>query len=72
MTIKGTSHPAVIGLDGQITPPLETVEVQLFYETADGNIGAPQKQTVPGQYAAEPGDNPRPSLLPGLREIAGL
>lgn len=71
MTIKGTSHPAVIGLDGQITPPLETVEVQLFYETADGNIGAPQKQTVPGQYAAEPGDNPRPSLLPGLREWKG-
>ncbi len=65
--IRATSNPAVIAPDGTKTTPLETMEVLVFYE---GEENA-RVETVPGRYTAAPDDNPRPEVVPGLREWKG-
>ena len=80
ISIGGSSNEAVIDTDGNITVPVESMEVRLLYRVTNkydvsdsamsDNIDVPV--VVPGKYGAEQGDNPRPKILPGIREWKGL
>lgn len=58
-----------------MTSPLIDTTVSLLYQlqTADGVVTSQKnvKLTVPGRYSVEPTDNPKPDVLPSLREWKG-
>ncbi len=80
IVIGGSSNEAVIDVQGNVTVPLEKMDVQLLYKIINkenpddcamsDNIDV--TLTVPGKYKTEPKDNPRPEILPGIREWKGL
>lgn len=72
LSLYGSSAPQIVALDGAVTSPLIDTTVSLLYQlqTADGVVTSQKnvKLTVPGRYSVEPTDNPKPDVLPSLRE----
>lgn len=76
LSLYGSANQQVIGLDGRVTTPLCDMTVELIYQATaeDGSVVTGTKNvavTVPGKYAVSENDNPKPDVLPALREWKG-
>lgn len=74
--IFGSSNTAVISKEGNITKPLQTTDVNIFYEVANTRGETAHSDTavvvtVYGLYAQDPSANPKPNVVPQLREWKG-
>ena len=77
LELKGTDRPQVIDLQGRIITPLVDAQVQLYYQLIDESNGeradVPNRiVNVPGEYTPNNSVNPRPEVIPTLREWLGL
>jgi len=79
IVIGGSSNESVITPDGNVYTPLEAMDVHLLYKVVsktDKNDTAMFTKedvivTVPGKYTKKNKDNPRPKVLPAIREWKG-
>ena len=78
LQLHGSSSKAVIALDGRVYAPLEDMTVKVMYKLVNQNdpldvIVAKDEVAIaiPGLYKQEEGDNPRPQVLPAIREWKG-
>ena len=74
VSLYGTSNPAVIDMEGNITQPLEDMEVYLFYQIENTSTNEslhmddPIKVVVNGRYNDAYKNIDRPEIIPGIRE----
>lgn len=78
LTLFGSDRQEVVDLNGNVSQPLETLQVKLLYRISDekdsSKIITTSKNaivTIPGKRLAFSGNNARPMVLPALREWAG-
>ena len=78
LQLHGSSNKSVIALDGRVYAPLEDMTVKVMYKLVNQNdpldvIVAKDEVAIaiPGLYKQEEGDNPRPQVLPAIREWKG-
>jgi len=76
LELKGTDRPQVVSIDGKINTPLVESEVQLYYTLIDESNGesadVPNRTiTIPGKYSSGNSINPKPRVIPTLREWFG-
>ena len=77
LRLVGSENKQVITLDGKVISPLTDMTVNLIYKATavDGTVIEGEENveiTVPGQYEKTPQDNPKPDVLPSLREWKGF
>ena len=77
LSLFGSENKQVITLDGKVISPLTDMTVNLIYKATavDGTVIEGEENveiTVPGQYEKTPQDNPKPDVLPSLREWKGF
>ena len=74
--LKGSDRVQVIDNNGNITKPMVDADVNLYFKLMDTKtkeeVDVPNiLATVPGKYTLEQGDNPKPDIIPALREWKG-
>ena len=73
--LKGSDHNPIIDSTGRIVTPLESTTVSLYFQLIKNNddtvsYDVSKQVTVPGKYA-DSRNNPKPFVIPALREWHG-
>lgn len=76
LRIYATSNASVVDVNQNVYLPYEDMKVNLFYEvcSADGKClrsDDPKKVVIPGKYQHNKTDNPKPAVVPEIREWKG-
>lgn len=75
LILKGSDHNPIIDSTGRIVTPLTSTKVSLYFQLIKNNedtvsYDLSKQVIVPGKYASS-GNNPKPFVIPGLREWHG-
>ncbi len=76
LILMGTDRPQVVNIRGEISTPLVSASVQLYYQLMDLSNGnrsdVPNiKITIPGEYRGSESKHTCPAVIPSLREWYG-
>lgn len=76
LLLKGSDHNPIVDSSGRIVKPLEATKLSLYFQLIKNGEDTATEDlskiiTVPGKYAENNKNNPKPFVIPALREWHG-